>query len=139
MTGYTEDGASDEFASIGNSNNVTGPSNEPTNNNQPCYQPPINNQSLINHPTYTPPTSNNQAAPPTFFQINVKARADNTSNGCSNTGLVGRRGQRLRITASGSVNLGSSRMATPAGLPDIPDSDKLIRNQPTDRLIALIG
>ncbi len=140
ITVYMEDVDSIEFDSIGNTNNSAGPSNDTTNNNQPVYQPPANTQPANNQPTYTPPTSNNQSAPPTFFQINVKVRADNTSNGWSNTGLlVVRRGQRLRITASGRVNLGSSRMATPDGLPNIPDRDKLMRNQPTGGLIAVIG
>ena len=50
-----------------------------------------------------------------------------------------RRGQRLRITASGRVSLGNNRYATPDGLPNIPDRDKLMRNQPTGGLIAVIG
>ena len=139
ITVYMEDVDSIEFDSTGNTSNSTVPNNDTTNNNQPVYQPPANTQPANNQPTYTPPTSNNQAAPPTFFQINVKVRADNTSNGWSNTGLVVRRGQRLRITATGRVNLGQNRQATPDGLPNIPDRDKLMRNQPTGGLIAVIG
>jgi hypothetical protein len=37
------------------------------------------------------------------------------------------------------VNLGAGRMATADGLPSIPDRDKLMRNQPTGGLIAVIG
>jgi hypothetical protein len=139
---YMEDVESIEFDSTGNTSNSTGPNEDTTNNNQPPYQPPTNNQPpnqpTNNQPTYTPPTSNNQA-PPTFFTVNVRVRADNTSNGWTNTGLVVRRGQRLRITASGRVNLGQNRFATPDGLPNIPDRDKLMRNQPTGGLIAVIG
>lgn len=134
ITVYMEDVESIEFDSTGNANNSTGPNNDTTNNNQPVYQQPANNQ-----PTYNPPTSNNPTPQPTFFQINVKVKADNTSNGWSNTGLVVRRGQRLRITATGRVNLGNNRMSTPDGLPNIPDRDKLMRNQPTGGLIAVIG
>jgi hypothetical protein len=37
------------------------------------------------------------------------------------------------------VNLGNNRFATPDGLANIPDRDKLMRNQPTGGLIAVIG
>jgi hypothetical protein len=134
-----EDVDSIEFDSAGNTNNTNNSNtqiDDTTNNNQPPYQPPY--QPPVNtQPTYTPP--NNQPANPAFFTINVKVRADNTSNGWTNTGLVVRRGQRLRITASGRVNLGNNRVATPDGLPNIPDRDKLMRNQPTGGLIAVIG
>jgi hypothetical protein len=144
ITVYMEDVDSIDFDSSGNTSNSTGPNNDTANNNQPVYQPPTNNQSTNNQPannqpTYTPPTSNNQSSSPAFFQINVKVRADNASNGWTNTGLVVRRGQRLRITASGRVNLGANRIATPDGLPNIADRDKLMRNQPTGGLIAVIG
>jgi hypothetical protein len=141
ITVYMEDVDSIDFDSTVNASNTTVPNNDTANNNQPVYQPPTNNQPnnqpTNTQPTYTPPTSNNQA--PTFFQINVKVRADNTSNGWTNTGLVVRRGQRLRITATGRVNLGANRMATADGLSNIPDRDKLMRNQPTGGLIGVIG
>jgi hypothetical protein len=144
ITVYMEDVDSIDFDSTGNTSNSSTPNNDTANNNQTVNQPPANTQPADtqpanSQPTNTPPTSNNQSAPPTFFQINVKVRADNTSNGWSNTGLVVRRGQRLRITASGRVNLGNNRLATPDGLPNIPDRDKLMRNQPTGGLIAVIG
>jgi hypothetical protein len=135
---YMEDVESIEFDSIGATNNSNYPNNEPTNNNQPPYQPPVNNQPSNNQPTYTPPNTNN-SNPPTFFTVNVRVRADNTSNGWTNTGLVVRRGQRVRITASGRVSLGNNRFSTPDGLANVPDRDKLMRNQPTGGLIAVIG
>ena len=79
------------------------------------------------------------SAPPTFFTIKVSVRADNANNGWTNSGLVVRKGQRLKITASGRVSLGRSRFSTPAGVPSIPDSDKLMRNEATGALIAVIG
>lgn len=93
-----------------------------------------------------PPRANTTARPPatsstspTFFQINTRVRGDATTNGWTNSGLVVRRGQRLRISATGRVLLGSGRVATPAGLAGVPDTDKLMRNDPTGGLIAVIG
>ena len=134
ITVYMEDVESIDFDQVSSTGNSSGPNNDTSNNSQPPYQPPVNNQ-----PTYTPPTNNNQTAQPTFFQINAKVRADNTSNGWTNTGLVVRRGQRLRITATGRVNLGNNRYSTPDGLTNVPDRDKLMRNQPTGGLILVIG
>lgn len=145
ITVYMEDVDSIEFDSAGNVAGSTGPSDDTnTSTQQPSYQPPPSNtQPTSNQPGYTPPatTTNttNTAAPPTFFQLNIRVRADNASNGWTNTGLVVRRGQRLRINASGRVTLGNNRFATPDGLPNIPDRDKLMRNQPTGGLIAVIG
>src|SRR5260370_4125413 len=139
-----EDVASIEFDSAGNTSS-TGPNDDTGNTStQPSYQPPANTQPTNNQPSYTPPgptttTTTSTSAPPTFFQINIRVRADNASNGWTNSGLVVRRGQRLRITASGRVSLGNNRVATPDGLPNIPDRDKLMRNQPTGGLIAVIG
>ena len=145
---YMEDVDSIEFDSVGNTSS-TGPSDD-TSNTQPSYQPPANTQPANTQPTntqpsYTPPgpttttPTTSTAAPPTFFQINIRVRADNASNGWTNSGLVVRRGQRLRISASGRVSLGNNRFATPDGLANIPDRDKLMRNQPTGGLIAVIG
>src|SRR5207248_10965424 len=60
-------------------------------------------------------------------------------NGWTDSGLMGRAGQRLRITASGRVSLGNGVYATPTGLPRMADNDKLMRNEPTGALIAVIG
>jgi hypothetical protein len=79
------------------------------------------------------------AAAPTFFTIKVGVRADSANNGWTNSGLVVRKGQRLRITASGRVSLGKGRFSTPAGLATITDNDKLMRNEATGALIAVIG
>jgi len=152
MTIYMEDVESIEFDASGNAGNQTDDS--ANNNSQPTYQPPTNtqpannpanNQPTNNNSSYQPPptnTNNNSSsssANPSFFQINVRVRGDNASNGWTNSGLVVRRGQRLRINASGRVSLGSNRFSTPDGLPGVPDRDKLMRNQPTGGLIAVIG
>lgn len=144
ITVYMEDVESIEFDAAGNTSNSTGPNDDNTTpNTQPTYQPPantqpVNTQPVNTQPANTQPASNNSAAP-TFFEIKVRVRADNNSNGWTNTGLVVRRGQRLKISASGRVTLGANRAATPDGLPNIPDRDKLMRNQPTGGLIAVIG
>lgn len=135
ITVYMEDVESIEFDSTGGAN-TSGPSEDTSNTNtQPSYQPPTNTQ-----PSYTPPSpSTTPSSSPTFFTINARVRADNANNGWTNTGLVVRRGQRLRINASGRVSLGNNRFSTPDGLPNITDRDKLMRNQPTGGLIAVIG
>lgn len=152
ITVYMEDVESIDFDSNGNSssraedNNNSQTTYQPPYqqpaNNQPTYQPPPN-QTSNNQPSYQPPVTNpttqSSGNNPQFFTINIKVRADNASNGWTNSGLVVRRGQRLRISASGRVSLGTNRYATPDGLPNIPDRDKLMRNQPTGGLIAVIG
>src|SRR5882724_12029968 len=138
ITVYMEDVDSIDFDSTGN---TSGPA-EDNNSTQPTYQPPYQ-QPTNNQPSYQPPVTNpttqSPGNNPQFFTINIKVRADNASNGWTNSGLVVRRGQRLRISASGRVSLGTNRYATPDGLPNIPDRDKLMRNQPTGGLIAVIG
>jgi hypothetical protein len=141
ITVYMEDVDSIEFDAAGTASNTAEDTTTNTST-QPTYQPPANTQPTNTQPTYQPPptTGTPTSGPnPTFFQINVRVRADNASNGWTNTGLVVRRGQRLRITASGRVSLGNNRQSTPDGLPNIPDRDKLMRNQPTGGLIAVIG
>ena len=111
-----------------------GPSNvsRPAPNTQP-------DMSASNSRQTDPQPQPTNSAPPTFFTIKVSVRADNANNGWTNSGLVVRKGQRLKITASGRVSLGRSRFSTPAGVPSIPDSDKLMRNEATGALIAVIG
>lgn len=143
ITVYMEDVESIEFDNAGgntssqgddsNNSNSAPVNTQPANNNS-TYQPPVSNTSPANN---TSPPSNNPN--PSFFQINVRVRSDNSSNGWTNSGLVVRRGQRLRISASGRVNLGLNRYSTPDGLPSVMDKDKLMRNQPTGGLIAVIG
>ncbi len=144
ITVYMEDVDSIDFDSSGNTSNSTAPNNDTANNNQPPYQPPVNNQPANNQPTNTPPTSNAKGSSPIPIEIKIRVRADNTSNGWTNSGFVVRRGQRLHITASGRVTLGKDAtgreiFSSPDGLQNRPDRDKLMRNQPTGGLIAVIG
>ncbi len=143
ITVYMEDVESIDFDSSGAGNSQDNSSSQQSQN--PTYQQPVNQQPVNtsnNQPPYQQP-ANNSTQPannnPTFFPINLKVRGDNASNGWTNSGLVVRRGQRLRITANGRVNLGGGRFAGPDGVPNIPDKDKLMRNQATGGLICVIG
>jgi hypothetical protein len=143
-TVYVEDVESIEFDSTDSSQatqpNDSSPNNPTINASQPTRPSPQNNQSDSSSSSprlgdAPPPMS----AAPTFFTIKVAVRADNANNGWTNSGLVVRKGQRLRITASGRVSLGRSRFSTPAGVATISDNDKLMRNEATGALIAVIG
>jgi len=142
ITVYMEDVESIEFDNTGATSTSQ---TDSSNNSQPTYQPPVtqpaNNQPANNNsssqPQTTSPTST--STNPSFFQINVRVRADNASNGWTNSGLVVRRGQRLKVSATGRVSLGQNRFSTADGLANITDRDKLMRNSPTGGLIAVIG
>ena len=140
-TVYVEDVESIEFDS--NNGNAGATDDSSARNNVPMSRPstPVNPPDNNNVPDSR---SNNDTIPistatPTFFTIKVGVRADNANNGWTNSGLVVRKGQRLRISASGRVSLGRGRFSTPAGLATIQDNDKLMRNDPTGALIAVIG
>lgn len=139
---YVEDIESIEF------DNATGsvassPVNDtsiPTSSSEPASQPP--------RPSPTPePSSNNSqlpdtqptSAPPTFFTIKVSVRSDNANNGWTNSGLVVRRGQRIKISASGRVSLRRDVWSTPNGIATLRDDNKLMRTEPTGALIGVIG
>src|ERR1043165_2486092 len=111
-TVYVEDVESIEFdANNGNS--------APRNNPPPTMSRPSNpvrepDNTTSDRSIDTSPVSS--SATPTFFTIKVGVRADNANNGWTNSGLVVRKGQRLRISASGRVSLGRGRFSTPGGL-----------------------
>ena len=143
---YVEDVESIEFDSATTSAAAALANEEvqPTNT-APVYQSPRPTQQ----PTQQPETNRApsrpttpQSAPgtsPTFFTIKVAVRADNTNNGWTNTGLVVRQGQRLRISATGRVSLGGGRFSTPSGMQGSTDNEKLMRTEATGSLIAVIG
>ncbi|HSE16105.1 MAG TPA: hypothetical protein VLB46_03585 [Pyrinomonadaceae bacterium] len=139
-TVYVEDVESIEFDGIsGNTGNPSTIDDSSARNNPPPMSRPSNpvNQPDNDRTIDTAPVSN--PATPTFFTIKVGVRADNANNGWTNSGLVVRKGQRLRISASGRVSLGRGRFSTPGGLNNILDQDKLMRNEATGALIAVIG
>ena len=71
--------------------------------------------------------------------VNVRVLADNTANGWTNSGYVVKKGQRIRISADGTVSLGKGISSNPSGLPDVDDSGKLLKMVPTGALVAVIG
>jgi hypothetical protein len=109
----------------------------------PVYQPPRSNPSTDTGrtPARTDTIQPSVPSPQTFFTIKVAVRADNSNNGWTNSGLVVRKGQRLRISATGRVSLDKrgDRYSTPAGMVGGVDNDKLMRNEATGALIAVIG
>ena len=134
---YVEDIESIEFDNKGVSSNPTDYSNTGTNSAPVMSQPNRNtNQQDIDPPANTQPVS---SSAPTFFTIKVSVRADNMNNGWTNSGLVVRKGQRLRVSASGRVSLGRTRFSTPGGVGTISDANKLMPNEATGALIAVIG
>jgi hypothetical protein len=78
-------------------------------------------------------------AKPEPIKVSVKVLADNSSNGWTNSGWVVQKGQKIRIIGSGRVSLGDSRFATPNGVASLPDTGKLMPNQATGALIAVVG
>ena len=139
-TVYVEDIESIEFDSATTAAAASLANDDPSAvNREPATQPtrttaPVDTAGTSREPTIQPTSS-----APTFFTIKVAVRADNANNGWSNSGLVVRKGQRLRISSSGRVSLGRGRYATPLGVSTIPDNEKLMRNEPTGALIAVIG
>jgi hypothetical protein len=71
--------------------------------------------------------------------IKIPVLADNTTNGWTNSGWVVRKGQKIRVFATGRVSLGNGRYSTPTGISTLPDADKLMKDRPTGALIAVIG
>lgn len=143
VTLYMEDVESIEFDSA-TSAAVSAITNEDAGQPSPMIQSsrPSQPQPEMQQPdrTNTPqPSQPNTSRPAPAITIPVRVRADNTANGWTSTGFTVRRGQRLRISATGRVNLGSGRFSTPGGIATMPDRDKLMRNEPTGALIAVIG
>ena len=128
--------ATDSAAKTSNDNNyrnLPDTSSVPDNNRQ--TSPPRNIPTAA-------PVLTNRSGTSSFDQpitITVRVLADNTSNGWTNSGFVVQKGQRIRITSSGRISLGSGRYATPDGITSLPDAEKLMQNQATGGLIAVVG
>lgn len=141
---YVEDVESIEFDSATTAAASVLANEEPistSSTTEQVSQPPRINPSTDTGRTPTRTDTSQPATPgsPTFFTIKVAVRADNTNNGWTNTGLVVRKGQRLRISSTGRISLGGGRFSTPAGMPGSVDNDKLMRTEATGALIAVIG
>lgn len=142
---YMEDVDSIEFDSFNASTAGGSDVSSDDTNTQPSRPDPSQARTQPSTPRTYPPTTTTTNRPstpsssPTFFQINTRVRGDATTNGWTNSGLVVRRGQRLRISATGRILLGGGRVSTPSGLTAVPDNEKLMRNEATGALIAVIG
>ena len=133
-TVYVEDVESIEFDS--NTSAISAGDEGNARNNVPARPSVPDTTTSDTQPVDTVPVS---SATPAFFTIKVSVRADNANNGWTNSGLVVRKGQRLRISASGRISLGRGRFSTPGGLAMVQDLEKLMRNEATGALIAVIG
>ena len=140
---YVEDVESIEFDSTSGppstSSTTTDDSSMARNNPPPVPRTNRSEPNPSESRDETVPIGSSSAPVPTFFTIKVGVRADAANNGWTNSGLVVRKGQRLRITASGRVSLGRGRFSTPGGVANVNDNDKLMRNEQTGALIAVIG
>jgi hypothetical protein len=110
----------------------------------PTPQPTPMPTPVVEKPRYEPPVVSapiKTGSKGVYVAVsnNVKVLADNTANGWTNSGYVVRRGQRIRVTARGNISLGSGRYAKPEGDSSFTDNDKLLKQNPTGALVAVIG
>jgi hypothetical protein len=139
---YVEDVESIEFDSATTAAaSVLANDDAPSTTTGQVYQPPRTNPTSDTGRQPVRTDTSQPSTPPTqtFFTIKVAVRADNTNNGWTNSGLVVRKGQRLRISSTGRISLGGGRFSTPSGIVGGVDNDKLMRNEGTGSLIAVIG
>jgi hypothetical protein len=95
-------------------------------------RPATSAPTFSNAPAPSQPTT--QVEPPIADKsVSVVAAADWTSSE-----IRVKKGQRISISASGQIDLGSGRRAGPEGT-SLADPKKLIANTPTGALIAVIG
>ena len=88
----------------------------------------------------TPKTSGGStpvAAQP--IRLRIPVLADETANGWTNSGWVVRKGQKIRISASGRIMIGNNSTTDAGGIVTLPDAGKLIKDRPTGSLIAVVG
>ncbi|MDQ3041540.1 MAG: hypothetical protein M3R11_04065 [Acidobacteriota bacterium] len=125
--------------SIGISNNT-----DNSNNNSTIITVGQNSKTTDTQTAQTPvppvaTNQNNSEKVPKPVEIGVKVLADNTANGWTNSGWVVRKGQRIRISGTGRISLGGGRFAAPGGIASLPDKGKLMAQESTGGLIAVIG
>lgn len=145
ITLYMEDVESIEFDSAGST------AIQPNDDTSSRPSAPISNRPPVQRPTPTqntrPEIDDTAASQPTNRPsssqmtpvFDSRVRADNTANGWTNSGFVATKGQRIRISARGSITLGGGRVSTPVGLTGVQDNGKLMPAYPTGALIAVIG
>ncbi|MFL6374559.1 MAG: LecA/PA-IL family lectin [Pyrinomonadaceae bacterium] len=119
--------------------NQTASQKPPVVHNQQQQPPVIKTSATGSQPGRVDPPRQNANSGMQPIAWDVKVTADNTNNGWTNSGWVVRKGQRIRITGDGTVDLGKGKKSTPSGDPDIADAQKLLKNVATGALIAVIG
>ena len=109
-------------------------------------QPPVQTRNNPSNTTASKPavrtqpnSSGTNTGSAKAVSFSVRVLADNTANGWTNSGFVVKKGQRIRITGSGTVSLGKGHTTSPSGLADLEDPDKLLKSVPTGALLAVIG
>jgi len=107
-----------------------------TNSNQSNTNPSTTNNNPVST-TQTVPVRTDSTSKP--ISLNVKVLADNTANGWTNSQWVVKKGQKIRISGRGQVNLGNGRFSSSAGIGSLPDNNKLVKTEATGGLIAVIG
>lgn len=139
VTLYPEDIESIEFDGSSRPNNVSEDvSNSERDNDSPSGTE-ASNSSNARSPSTSGVSGRSTDSNSGFFTIKSNVRADNTANGWTNTGLAVKRGQRIRVLASGRISLGNGNFSTPMGIASLSDKDKLMRQEPTGSLIGVIG
>jgi len=111
-----------------------GPANTPAGNSSRSTAPVVKPSP---EPVSPPSIADANEAKP--ISLSLKVLADSTANGWTNSGFVVKRGQRIRVSGTGSVSLGHGNTSTPSGLSDLDDNQKLLKAVPTGALIAVIG
>jgi hypothetical protein len=124
--------SSNTVINVGDPNTTTGANTVLTSTS--ANLPPTNNNS--SNTTANPPNTQPRPKPIT---LSAKVLADNTANGWTNAGWHVKKGQKFRITARGQISLGGGVFAKPEGLRTLADDKKLMPNEATGGLIAVIG
>lgn len=106
-----------------------------TSNNTPKPSPTISKPVPASETRSTPPVTNsaNNSVGSKEIVAVVGAKDDWTYSN-----ITVRRGDRIRLSASGRVKISSSKESGPEGV-DLEDKNKLLLDQPTGALIAVIG
>lgn len=129
------DFSADEIESISFDSITNVAASEQTNRNSSTQT----SSPRINTPVSTSQPSSVSTPKPEPIKVNVKVLADNSSNGWTNSGWVVQKGQKIKIIGSGRVSLGEGRFSTPGGIASLQDTGKLMPNQATGALIAVVG
>lgn len=117
-------------------NTILGNNNTPANTNS---APANTNKNSSGNGTTPPVLTNTSTTRPKPIQLTIKVLADNTANGWTNAGWVVKKGQKIRISGRGQVSLGNGNYAKADGIKSLADKDKLMQNEATGGLIAVIG